>query len=166
MTAQNRAIKLLGKIELLQTAAIVFVLIEIIACIIAFSAPRILSIWVGLISLLIFIPLFLIFLVTLTYGPVVKNFRLAVIIFVMLVSNISFLLTIFAIEYRWLHFKDGCIDFWQALYFSIVTWTTLGYGDIVPLGWARALAASEALVGYLIMGVLVAALVTMARRDK
>ena len=53
-------------------------------------------------------------------------------------------------------------DFWQALYFSVVTFTTLGFGDLQPtvgLGWF--IAGSEALLGaFLIAGFLV----TLARR--
>jgi hypothetical protein len=40
---------------------------------------------------------------------------------------------------------DG--DFWEALYFSAVTFTTLGYGDMRPDGLARLLASTEALLG-------------------
>ena len=43
----------------------------------------------------------------------------------------------------------------DALYFSVVTWTTLGYGDMRPLVELRLVAASEALLGYLHMGLLV-----------
>jgi len=39
-----------------------------------------------------------------------------------------------------------------ALYFSIVTFTTLGYGDITPAPQFRLLAASEALIGLLFTG--------------
>ena len=42
-----------------------------------------------------------------------------------------------------------------SLYFSIVTWTTLGYGDVVPSAGARLIAASEALVGSLWLALLV-----------
>jgi hypothetical protein len=46
------------------------------------------------------------------------------------------------------------------VYFSLVTLTTLGYGDIVPVGdAARMLAAVEAVVGQLYLAVLVARLV-------
>ena len=45
-------------------------------------------------------------------------------------------------------------------YFSFVTMTTLGYGDVVPVSEiARALAAAEAVIGQIYLAVLVAALV-------
>jgi voltage-gated potassium channel len=45
-------------------------------------------------------------------------------------------------------------------YFSFVTMTTLGYGDVVPVSYiARALAAVEAVIGQFYLAVLVAALV-------
>lgn len=47
-----------------------------------------------------------------------------------------------------------------ALYYSFVTISTLGYGDIIPqLDVARMLAASEAVVGQLYLAVLIARLV-------
>lgn len=46
--------------------------------------------------------------------------------------------------------------FWDALYFSIVTISSLGYGDIRPMGWARALVGLEVTVGLAFLGVLVA----------
>ena len=48
----------------------------------------------------------------------------------------------------------------QLLYFSFVTLTTLGYGDVVPTNpVARALASGEAIVGQVYLGVFVASLV-------
>lgn len=38
-------------------------------------------------------------------------------------------------------------NFPAALYFSVVTFATLGYGDIRPEGWARGFATVEALIG-------------------
>jgi hypothetical protein len=41
-------------------------------------------------------------------------------------------------------------------YFAIVTTTTLGYGDYVPLGWFRIVASIDAIMGIVMAGVLVA----------
>ena len=43
----------------------------------------------------------------------------------------------------------------SALYFSIVTWTTLGYGDFAPLPPIRLVAALQALLGYSFFGLIV-----------
>ena len=49
-----------------------------------------------------------------------------------------------------------------ALYYSVITLTTVGYGDIVPVsGAARMLAMMEAMTGTLYMAVLVARLVSL-----
>ena len=46
--------------------------------------------------------------------------------------------------------------FSKSLYFSTVTFATLGYGDIQPVGpWARAIAGFEALLGQLLLALLV-----------
>jgi hypothetical protein len=42
--------------------------------------------------------------------------------------------------------------FYEALYFSVVTFTTLGYGDLLPRGHFRLIAGSEALCGILFTG--------------
>lgn len=45
-------------------------------------------------------------------------------------------------------------DFWAYIYFSVVTFTTLGFGDIVPLtGWARFAVWTEVAFGYYMLGV-------------
>ena len=42
------------------------------------------------------------------------------------------------------------------LYYSIVTFTTLGFGDIVPLtGWARFAVGLEVVLGYVMLGGLI-----------
>ncbi|WP_035686288.1 potassium channel family protein [Bradyrhizobium sp. Cp5.3] len=38
------------------------------------------------------------------------------------------------------------------VYFSIITWTTVGYGDFVPSAAERPIAAEEALFGFIYMG--------------
>ena len=44
--------------------------------------------------------------------------------------------------------------FGEALYYSIVTFTTLGYGDMQPRGILRFMACLETFVGYLVLGIL------------
>jgi len=46
-----------------------------------------------------------------------------------------------------------------ALYFSAITFTTVGYGDWHPVGWARLFAATEALSGITIMSAFTVILV-------
>jgi hypothetical protein len=46
-----------------------------------------------------------------------------------------------------------------ALYFSAITFTTVGYGDWHPVGWARLFAAAEALSGITIMSAFTVILV-------
>jgi voltage-gated potassium channel Kch len=47
----------------------------------------------------------------------------------------------------------GCFNnFYQALYFSLVTYSTVGYGDLVaPTGW-KVFGGVEALMGMLMFG--------------
>jgi hypothetical protein len=55
---------------------------------------------------------------------------------------------------------DGTLGFGELLYYSFVTITTLGYGDITPLApAARSLASLEVVTGVLYTAVLVARLV-------
>jgi hypothetical protein len=58
--------------------------------------------------------------------------------------------------------------FWpQFIYFSLVTLTTSGYGDILPVsGWARALANVEQVIGVLYIAVLMARLVGLSEERK
>ncbi|MBD3330582.1 hypothetical protein GF354_03570, partial [Candidatus Peregrinibacteria bacterium] len=45
----------------------------------------------------------------------------------------------------------GTHSFMDSLYFSIVTFTTLGYGDYHAIGWLRFLAAIESFIGAALM---------------
>ncbi len=58
-------------------------------------------------------------------------------------------IAVWALFYWW----QKCLpDFESSLYFAIVTYTTVGYGDLVlPQGW-RLLAGIEALTGILMCG--------------
>lgn len=50
---------------------------------------------------------------------------------------------------------DTVGDLLVSLYFSVVTFTNLGYGDLQPTGWAQGLATVESFVGALLMALLV-----------
>jgi hypothetical protein len=54
----------------------------------------------------------------------------------------------------------------ELLYFSLITLSTIGYGDIVPLsGEARILAALEGVTGVLYIAITVALLVSRFRNE-
>ena len=58
-----------------------------------------------------------------------------------------------------LEFTSGTqrdVNFWDALYFSLVTVSSLGYGDIRPVGWTRLLVGAEVIIGLSFFGLLVA----------
>ena len=73
----------------------------------------------------------------------------------------SFLVTIFvfALIYSQLTLigPDGPIhhDLPNSIYFSVVTFTSLGYGDIRPVGWAKFFAGTEALLGIFLISLFV-----------
>ncbi len=64
-----------------------------------------------------------------------------------------------------IHHGDKIIsgDWYNSFYFSIVTWTTLGYGDFSPTENIRLLAALEAMIGYLYMAILVGLLLNLSQ---
>ena len=52
---------------------------------------------------------------------------------------------------------------WEPVYYSTITFTTLGYGDLLPRGEARAFAAVQALIGFIFMPVLLSSFVALIR---
>lgn len=50
------------------------------------------------------------------------------------------------------------INFGEALYFSVVTFTTVGYGDFVPIGWARWISMIEVMSGVFLTPLFVVSL--------
>lgn len=74
----------------------------------------------------------------------------------------------FAAVYRQLGLLDNTASdptvvhhFWTAAYYSVVTFTTLGYGDFYPVGAGRALAALQALTGYVVLGMVASSAASM-----
>jgi potassium channel LctB len=43
----------------------------------------------------------------------------------------------------------------QSLYFSAITLLSVGYGDLTPFGWSKAVAIIEAMIGYTLPAALV-----------
>lgn len=66
-----------------------------------------------------------------------------------------------ALERGW---AQNLADLFDCLYYSVVTFTTLGYGDITPHGLARPLAAFEAFAGSFTMALFVVVFVKKMTR--
>ena len=87
-------------------------------------------------------------------GALVKPMRI-----VGLAAATIFLFSI-AYFYGDLRFEQKQVQtFCEALYFSGLTFTTIGYGDITPMGFARFLAVLEGLLGIVLSSALVVSLV-------
>lgn len=61
-------------------------------------------------------------------------------------------------------FTQNLTHFGNTLYFSVVTFTTLGYGDLVPIGFSRTLAAIEAFTGSFTLALFVVVFVKKMTR--
>ena len=60
--------------------------------------------------------------------------------------------------------QSHIVNFFNCMYYSVVTFTTLGYGDMVPLGFSRAVAAVEAFIGSFTMALFVVVFVKKMTR--
>lgn len=96
------------------------------------------------------------FLAKLTKLKITHRLSLVFIVFSLLISHILQIL-IFALGFKILYYFDlgsltgsnqSLSDF---IYFSFTTFSTLGYGDLNPLGSIRFLAGLEALLGFVLI---------------
>jgi hypothetical protein len=73
-----------------------------------------------------------------------------------------YLLTVFYPVHGLLHVESttGWIVFFDSLYFSIVTATSTGYGDITPHGFSRVLASIQAIIALFVFASFVTKLVS------
>jgi hypothetical protein len=74
---------------------------------------------------------------------------------------------VFGLLYGWLNVDFGANPNWfSPLYFSVVTFTTLGYGDVLPVsGAAHAVVMVQVVCGYVMLGGLMSIFSNkMARR--
>jgi len=63
-----------------------------------------------------------------------------------------------------LSFSENLLNFFNSLYFSVVTFTTLGYGDVTPMGLMRFFASLEAFIGSFSMALFVVVFVKKMTR--
>ncbi len=56
--------------------------------------------------------------------------------------------------------EDPLARLWNALYFSVITATSTGYGDIVPLGYSKGLAATQSILSGCVFALFVAKLIS------
>ena len=63
-----------------------------------------------------------------------------------------------------LSFWDNLQHFFTSIYFSVVTFTTLGYGDIQPVGYSRLVATVEAFIGSFALALYVVVFVQKTTR--
>jgi len=60
--------------------------------------------------------------------------------------------------------NENIYDFLNSFYFSVVTFTTLGYGDVLPIGISKLFAGIEALLGGFILALFVVVFVKKMTR--
>jgi len=90
---------------------------------------------------------------------------------IVLVFAIMYMLTGLSVGEYVISYKDVSLqgfpyqnldrDFMKSLYFSIVTFTTVGYGDITPIGYSVLLSGIEMMLGVTMVGIWTA---TLARK--
>lgn len=99
------------------------------------------------------------------HGIAVNTFTLSWVVSTLVILHL-FEIAVYAFFYR----QQGILpDFETALYFSLVTYTTVGYGDVVVDREWRLFGASEALVGILMTAwstaVLIGVVTTLHRKS-
>ena len=57
------------------------------------------------------------------------------------------------------------VSFYDVFYFSGVTWTTVGYGDYIPVGVGKALAIFESMLGWVLMSLITAIFIRILSSD-
>lgn len=78
---------------------------------------------------------------------------------VLLVWNFFELMLWFGLAYLPLCFLQSNGSFWSRFYFSGVTQFTIGYGDLTPIGWARAVAVVQGGLGWILTVIVLARLI-------
>ena len=79
---------------------------------------------------------------------------------VLLVWNFFELMLWFGLAYLPLCFLQANRSFWSRFYFSGVTQLTIGYGDLTPVGWAKAVAVGQGGLGWILTVIVLARLLS------
>lgn len=98
-------------------------------------------------------------------------FRLSNISLKLIVALLIFVIILFSIAYYILAFSNNGpvfshetsaqVSFWNCVYFSIVTISSLGYGDVRPQGLSKILSCLEVLMGLGFLGLMVAKIASL-----
>lgn len=122
-----------------------YLIVSIICVVLAYSTKY----WVGLGYIHAILLLFLLYL-SVVRIPLVLNWssNLYGLVFIRIFFFQIFAILTYALSYYMSgDFGDKFSSYLDAVYFSATTWTTLGYGDISPLGNIKLLTSIEALTG-------------------
>ena len=95
-----------------------------------------------------------------TYPRLARVYRISELVIVMFLASLLETL-VWAITYLALNAIEGLE---RALYFSMVTYTTLGYGDVVLVERWRLLSSFEAANGIIMFGWTTAIVITAVQR--
>jgi len=85
-------------------------------------------------------------------------YGLVFIIIILVFAGLYYFLTLCNNGIVYLPQESDNVSFLNALYFSVVTISSLGYGDMQPIGWSKFLAGVEVLFGLAMMGIILAKL--------
>jgi hypothetical protein len=98
-------------------------------------------------------------------------FRLSDISLKLIIALLIFVIILFSIAYYSLAFSNNGlvfshetsaqVSFWNCVYFSIVTISSLGYGDMRPQGLSKILSCLEVLMGLGFLGLMVAKIASL-----
>lgn len=141
---------------------------------------RIVAVLTSIFTLVLILKYFPRFLLSFSDTSISREYRHSTVVTAFIASNLITIVVIFACLY-WLSDYSGAMgitgncltkdgSFGQKLadciYFSVITLTTVGYGDCSPTGVGKIVAGTEALAGYATLGLLVSSISNVFRPNR